>query len=646
MVKLICKVSFLQLMLLVWLPMVVSAQNPIPTGVSPWAVAVNPVTNKIYVVNHIYNPATVTVIDGATGTSEATVGTGSTATYSANAVAVNPRTNKIYVTNSGSGNVTVIDGATGSVGTVINTGAYPCAVAVNVESNKIYVANKQGNSVTVIDGSTDAITTIDLGVKSAPWALAVNPVTNKVYVAHNLGDSITVIDGFNGIKTIPLVADPGVTPVSPEAVAVNPGTNKVYVANYNGTVTIINGNTDTVLNTVGVVGGNCYNAVAVNPKSNLAYAVNYIANSGSVSVIDDTNTIIKTVATGGQPVGLTVNPVSGKVYVANNQSGYNSVTVIDGGNNFSVSTLNVGAQPRAVAVNLTTNTVYVANNFSNNVTVIAETPVPLSPLLTTVSPLVGDTTTTTTPTFTLTAASSTGSPVRTVYYQVDTQRGVWLAATPAVGYFSATTSPLTSGAHTIYVLAVDGNDSTSINSGSQSSPLVGAIASYTFTVIGVSPVTYKVTPVNTSHGSITPLLQQVVEFNKTISFTVTPDNGYTILSVTGCGGTLVGNSYTTAPITADCTVTPTFSSTLLPVRIGTSYYQTLLQAYAAATSGDLIQATESSFSGGLNLNRLGITVTLQGGYDGAYVSRPGSTTVVGVVTVAVGTLVADQLTVQ
>ena len=46
----------------------------ISAGTSPYAVAVNPVTNKIYVAN--YNSNTVTVIDGATNSTTATVSVG------------------------------------------------------------------------------------------------------------------------------------------------------------------------------------------------------------------------------------------------------------------------------------------------------------------------------------------------------------------------------------------------------------------------------------------------------------------------------------------------------------------------------------------------------------------------------------------
>src|SRR4051812_49162583 len=72
-----------------------------PTGGAPTAVAVNPLTNKTYVVNFCgsdpscLSNGTVTVIDGATNhTTTVMVG------YYPNAVAVNSATNQIYVANA------------------------------------------------------------------------------------------------------------------------------------------------------------------------------------------------------------------------------------------------------------------------------------------------------------------------------------------------------------------------------------------------------------------------------------------------------------------------------------------------------------------------------------------------------------------
>ena len=71
---------------------------------------------------------------------------------------------------------------------------------------------------------------------------------------------------------------------------------------------------------------------------------------------------------------------------------------------------------------------------------------------------------------------------------------------------------------------------------------------------------YTVTPSAGEHGGISPDTQQSVEHGKTADFTVTPEAGYLIETVEGCGGSLNGNIYTTSAITADCAVTATFVS--------------------------------------------------------------------------------------
>jgi YVTN family beta-propeller protein len=119
------------------------------------------------------------------------------------AVAVNPVTNKVYVVNYVSGTVSVIAGASNST-TSVPVGTDPRAVAVNPVTNKAYVANSGSGTVTVIDGSSNSTTAVTVG--TTPWAVAVNPVTNKVYVANSSSNTVTVIDGAGtgGLQTVPL----------------------------------------------------------------------------------------------------------------------------------------------------------------------------------------------------------------------------------------------------------------------------------------------------------------------------------------------------------------------------------------------------------------------------------------------------------
>jgi hypothetical protein len=81
------------------------------------------------------------------------------------------------------------------------------------------------------------------------------------------------------------------------------------------------------------------------------------------------------------------------------------------------------------------------------------------------------------------------------------------------------------------------------------------------------PVTHTVTPSAGPKGSIAPSTPQTVNDGSTAVFTLTPDAHYGIADVTGCGGSLNGSTYTTAPVTADCTVSATFAP--LPTHVVT-----------------------------------------------------------------------------
>lgn len=77
-----------------------------------------------------------------------------------------------------------------------------------------------------------------------------------------------------------------------------------------------------------------------------------------------------------------------------------------------------------------------------------------------------------------------------------------------------------------------------------------------------APQSFTVTATAGSGGTISPGDRSVTSGQST-SFTVSANDGYGIASVTGCGGTLTGATFTTASISAACTVTAGFE--LLPV---------------------------------------------------------------------------------
>ena len=70
--------------------------------------------------------------------------------------------------------------------------------------------------------------------------------------------------------------------------------------------------------------------------------------------------------------------------------------------------------------------------------------------------------------------------------------------------------------------------------------------------------THTVSTIQNANGSITPQSLDIDSGN-TAEFTITPDLGYQIDTVTGCSGSLSGNTYTTGAVTADCTVSVSFT---------------------------------------------------------------------------------------
>jgi len=75
--------------------------------------------------------------------------------------------------------------------------------------------------------------------------------------------------------------------------------------------------------------------------------------------------------------------------------------------------------------------------------------------------------------------------------------------------------------------------------------------------LGNNTITPVVTP--TGGGTITPSVALQVPNRAVSTFTVTPSANYKISSVTGCGGSLNGNVFTTAPATGNCTVYAQFT---------------------------------------------------------------------------------------
>ena len=168
----------------------------------PQGIAINENTNRAYILNRGALSPSVTVVNTLTNELDGTnilipaqqCGSLVVPPILVNCgIAVNQVTNKIYVVNAGTGTVTVIDGATKTIDTTISVGGIgqsPIKVAVNEITNKIYVTKSVFHKVAVINGATNTVETdIDLFVPldpllshMNPWAIEVNQNTARVFV--------------------------------------------------------------------------------------------------------------------------------------------------------------------------------------------------------------------------------------------------------------------------------------------------------------------------------------------------------------------------------------------------------------------------------------------------------------------------------
>jgi YVTN family beta-propeller protein len=107
------------------------------------------------------------------------------------ALAVNEVTNRIYVANNGGGSVSVIDGLKDTVVATVEVGQLPYVLAVNAATNEVFVSRTFSDVMTVIDGATNATSTVKAGSADS---IVVDSKKGRAYLTGWEGTSLTAID--------------------------------------------------------------------------------------------------------------------------------------------------------------------------------------------------------------------------------------------------------------------------------------------------------------------------------------------------------------------------------------------------------------------------------------------------------------------
>ncbi len=206
-------------------------------------------------------------------------------------------------------------------------------------------------------------------VGSSPSGIAMNPSGTLIYATQYSNGTVSVINPATNsiINTITVGS-------APYNVTFNPSGNLAYVADSNdGSVSVINVATNTVVNTI-TTDIFCGVDIAVNPSNTLAYETG-CGNDAAVAVINlATATEINSISVGNDSAGVVFNPAGTLAYVvmAEGFSIPGQVQVINVATNTVVNTIVIGwGCPEGVAINPSGTLVYVGSNcFGDNVSVI------------------------------------------------------------------------------------------------------------------------------------------------------------------------------------------------------------------------------------------------------------------------------------
>ncbi len=419
----------------------------IPVGFCPDTPAVNTATNRIYVANSLGDD--LMVLDGATSTLLADIQLGD-GTGTPSAVAVNPVTNMVYVADTDA--VVVVDGATNTVTADISTYDNPQQVIVDPVRNRIYVlcfgTVLYGQSgVIEIDGATSQKTYLQ--TEEEPMGMALNPVTNMLYISAVGGagqqESIEILDGSNfNNYTVQYIGRAGVTQVvtnpvtglvymivnagidvvnwpnpaatpqihtfslpvdgSAEQLAVDPAVNKIYIAGYlTGTGLVMDGLTNAItsLDFATPESGPNEFGIAVNPATHKAYITS--ATDNVVGVVNTTVPSHVNVGVGGLPSGILVDPAAHRVYTGNIHPTGTNIYSLDT-DTLAVRKTAIGTYAAYMALNPITSTAYFSNEFSSRIYAVSSTTNEVTPIVTV--PFFG-------------GVHTTVNPVTDAVYQVD-----------------------------------------------------------------------------------------------------------------------------------------------------------------------------------------------------------------------------------
>jgi len=314
--------------------------SSLPLDFKPGAIAVDDFRNLVYVLND--NGAYLVIIDGSKQVIKKCINLGESG-YGYGNIVVDSLEGRIYVIKDHT--LILIDSISESIiGKIQLTHGFqvPQLIDFNSITNRLYLScffNSSTRGISVIDTKNmSEITTIPLGI--TPWKIdrspqdiTINIKTNQIYLPIWEDSTVSVIDGNTNtiVATVPVGGEP-------DRVVVNSITNRIYIMCHgsaqirNSTLFVLDGNTNKVIKELPII--------STNPFSDESYEITIdetlgrlylIAGGKIVQIIEESSfSVLGLVAYGfGDPApgDIAINPVSGRLYITDEEA--NNLSIID-----------------------------------------------------------------------------------------------------------------------------------------------------------------------------------------------------------------------------------------------------------------------------------------------------------------------------
>ena len=195
-------------------------------GLGIEGIAIDPVTGQIFVANASDNE--IDVVNEKLGKVVSRISLGGDSPFG---LAVDVLNQKLYAT-LGTAQVDEIDISSEQVVATATSGYANVTIAVDYQKGNLYIPNNvQGlSTVSVLSPSLGTVASVPAG--NTPYGVDVDFLSNLAFVVNTQDGTVSVINGAtNTVKTS--------LPVSGELVVVNPFTSKAYVTGQNNSVTVI-----------------------------------------------------------------------------------------------------------------------------------------------------------------------------------------------------------------------------------------------------------------------------------------------------------------------------------------------------------------------------------------------------------------------